>query len=165
VPELLRNKFHDQVKNVLEYWISYDIENLFRIKCGIPRFRVPYEYETNTTNDSGVMEQGGPFRDDLLQHAHTRLEELMRCITTHHYREKDMVSATIYAMALRRLSPEYVPGKFTPHDTSLHGELNRLFGMEPPTYRYQACDSLLGTVKDRLAQHGIADSPPPAVEP
>jgi hypothetical protein len=29
--------------------------------------------------------------------------------------------------------------------------------MEPSTYLYQACDSLLKLVKDELAQHGIAE--------
>jgi hypothetical protein len=38
-------------------------------------------------------------------------------------------------------------------------ELNKLLGMEPPTYVFQACDSLLNMVKDELARHGIAESP------
>ena len=32
----------------------------------------------------------------------------------------DVVSATIYAMALRQLSPSYVPAQFNLHNTFLH---------------------------------------------
>jgi hypothetical protein len=66
-----------------------------------------------------------------------------------------MVSAAIYAMALRQLSPEGYSGPRNPHDMSLHGRLNLLFALDPPSYQYEAGDSLLKTVKDKLAQHGI----------
>ena len=84
----------------------------------------------------------------------------MGLIATHYYRKKDMVSAAIYALALRQLSPMGYSRPFDPHDTHLHMELNKLFGMEPPSYVYQACDSLLKLVKDELARHGIAELPP-----
>jgi hypothetical protein len=80
------------------------------------------------------------------------------------------VNAAIYAMALRQLSPEgYAepggpddPG--SPHNLLLHGKLNELFGMQPPTYVYQACDSLLEMLKHELARHGIRHSPSPLTE-
>ena len=36
-------------------------------------------------------------------------------------------------------------------------ELNGRFGMSPPTYTYQAVDTLLQLLIDKLAQHGILD--------
>jgi hypothetical protein len=36
--------------------------------------------------------------------------------------------------------------------------------MEPPTYLYQACDSLLQMLKDKLARHGIAELATASVE-
>jgi hypothetical protein len=97
----------------------------------------------------------------LLKLAQNRLKELLGLLSTHHYGNGDFVNAAIYAMALRQLSPAgYVapggpddPG--SPHDISLHQKLNALFGMQPPKYAYQACDSLLEMIKHELAQHGI----------
>jgi hypothetical protein len=73
-----------------------------------------------------------------------------------------MLNAAIYAMTLRQLSPEGWSGPWPldPHDGVLHAELNNLFGMEPPTYLYKACDLLLKLVKDELARHGIAEQIP-----
>ena len=76
------------------------------------------------------------------------------------------MNAAIYALALRQLSPRgwLGPWPFDPHDPHLHQELNKLFGMEPPTYLYQACDSLLQMLKDKLARHGIAELATASVE-
>jgi len=160
IQEMLDDDFRAQVAKVLKFWIDYDVENLFRIQSGIHHFRVPAEYETNTTKVSGLMDQGGPFTEGSLQLAQSRLEELLGLIATHHYRKNELVSAAIYAMALRRLSPHYRPFEFNAHNGSLHSELNKRFGMSPPTYLYQASDSLLQMLKDELARHEIADMPP-----
>jgi hypothetical protein len=159
IQKLRDDGFLAEVAEVLKFWIEYDVENLFRIKSGIPYFRVPGDYETNTTNFKGWAGQGGLFRAESLALAQNRLKELLGHIATHYFRENDIVNAAIYAMALRQLSPMGYSGPFDPHDPHLHGALNKLLGMEPPTYIYQACDSLLKTVKDALAQHGIADPP------
>jgi len=76
----------------------------------------------------------------------------------HHYKNKELVSAAIYAAALRRLSPDHKMGEFTRHDMALHQEINSCFGMNPPTYLYQAVDTLLKMLVDKLAEHGIADT-------
>lgn len=155
IEQVLDSDFRAQVKKVLQFWINYDVENLVRIKCGIPHFQVPYDYETNATKVTGLTEQGGPFREETFQLAQDRLKELLRVITTHYYKKNELVSAAIYAMALRQLSPISKPGEFTPHDSFLHTQLNAVFGMAPPQYAYQACDSLLTMVKDKFARHGI----------
>ena len=85
--------------------------------------------------------------------AQSRLKELMGFLARHYHHKKDMVNAAIYAMALRQLSPMGYSGPFDPHDINLHMDLNKLFGMDPPSYVFQACDSLLKMVKDELAQH------------
>jgi hypothetical protein len=46
------------VADVLNFWIGFDMENLFRIKCGLPHFRVPYDYETNSTKLTGLVPPG-----------------------------------------------------------------------------------------------------------
>jgi len=164
IQEVLDRDFRAHVAEVLKFWIDYDLENLFRIKSGIHHFRVPDDYETNTTKVTGWITQGGPFREESLLLAQNRLKELLGLIATHHYRNNDMMSAAIYAMALRQLSPMDYSGPFHPHDNFLHSTLNQLFGMQPPSYVYQACDSLLKMVKDELARHGIVDPPPPSPE-
>ena len=35
VQQILDDEFRDKVVRVLKFWIGYDVENLFRIKCGI----------------------------------------------------------------------------------------------------------------------------------
>jgi len=146
--------------SALKFWIDYDVENLFRIKSGIHHFQVPYEYETNATDAAGGMsDQGGPFSEDSFLLAQNRLKELLGLIATHHYSKKELVSAAIYAMVLRQLSPVYKVGEFTPHNHSLHTELNNRFG-GGLKYAYQACDSLLKMVKDELARHGIGAEMP-----
>jgi hypothetical protein len=159
IQEVLNPDFRTQVGEVLKFWIDYDVENLFRIKSGIHHFRVPADYETNTKKFSAWVGQGGRFREESLRLAQSRLKELLGLIATHYYEKKDMVSAAIYAMALRQLSPQGYSGPFDPHDTHLHMELNKLFELETPSYVFQACDSLLKIVKDALAQHGIVDPP------
>jgi hypothetical protein len=157
IQEVLDRKFRARVAEVLKFWIDYDVDNLFRIKSGIHHFRVPADYETNTTTFTAWTGQGGRFREESLPLAQGHLKELLGLIASYYYRKQDIVSAAIYAMALRQLSPMGYSGPFDPHDTHLHMELNRLFGMEPPTYVFQACDSLLSMVKDELARHGITE--------
>jgi hypothetical protein len=159
IQQVLDRNFRNHVADVLKFWIEYDMDNLLRIKCGIHHFRVPHDYETNTKNFTAWAGQGGDFREESLPLAQEHLRELMGHIATHYYRKDDMVNAAIYAMALRQLSPKgwSGPWPFNPHDGLLHGKLNNLFGMQPPTYLYQACDSLLKMVKDKLARHGIAE--------
>jgi hypothetical protein len=98
----------------------------------------------------------GPFSEQSVQRAEAVLKELLGNIATHYYRNNELVSAAIYATALRRLSPDYNVGEVNPHNTFLHGELNRRFGMDK--YLYEAADALLQSLINRLAQHGISDS-------
>ena len=159
IQEALDDTFRAQLATVLKFWIDNDLENIFRIKCGNHHFQAPYEYETNAIDVSGgTSEFGGPFSEQSVQRAEAVLKELLRHITTHHYKKNELVSAAIYATALRRLSPIYKPGEFNPHDAFLHSELNNRFGMSPATYAYQAVDTLRQMLVDKLAQHGISDT-------
>jgi len=158
IQEALDDSFRAQLATVIKFWIDNDLENIFRIKCGNPHFQVPYEYETNTTGGiGGTSEYGGPFSEESAQRAEAVLKELLSHITTHHFKNKELVSAAIYATALRRLSPIYRPGDITRHDSFLHQELNNRFGMSPPTHVYQAVDTLRQMLVDKLAEHGISD--------
>jgi hypothetical protein len=159
IQRALDDSFRAQLATVLKFWINNDLENIFRIKCGNHHFQVPYEYETNTAGGiGGTTEYGGPFSEESAQRAEAVLKELLSRITTHHFKNKELVSAAIYATALRRLSPIYKPGDITRHDTFLHLELNNRFGMSPPTHVYQAVDTLGQMLVDKLAEHGISDS-------
>jgi len=105
IQELLDIDFYGKAKAVLEHWIDYDLENLARIRNGLPRLWAPHDYETNATTFTGWGLQGGPFREGLLKLAQNRLKELLGLLSTHHYGNGDIVNAAIYAMALRQLSP------------------------------------------------------------
>jgi hypothetical protein len=159
IQQLLQDDSRDHFAEVLKSWIEYDIANLARIRAGIPHFFVPSPYETNKLCDMGTTRQGGRFRSEFLPLAENRTKELLGVLATHYFRNNDLVSAAIYAMALRHLSPaDYSaptgpndPGM--PHDLELHNRLNRFLGIEPAKYVYEACDSLLKLVKDELARH------------
>ncbi|WP_447433132.1 hypothetical protein [Cupriavidus basilensis] len=164
IQELLDDAFRAHIANVLKFWIEYDMRNLIRIRCGIPRFQVPAEYETNSTSFEGWAIQGAGFRDESVRLAQNHLEELLGIFTKHYRRDRALTSAAICAMALRHLAPDRrSPTPEDPHidqnDVEFHNELNRLFGMEPPSHLYAACDLLLNLVKIELARHGICDSP------
>ena len=160
IQEVLDKDFRIQVAEVLKFWIAYDVENLARIKNGMPSFWAPNDYETNKTTFKGWTQQGGRFREASLSLAQNRLKELLGLLATHHYREGDMVKAAVYAMALRQLSPDGHDSPGGPsdpgnaHDYNLHRKLNSLFGMEPPSYMFEAVDALLemvqGIVRSRL---------------
>jgi hypothetical protein len=142
------------VAKVLKYWIDYDVENLFRIKSGIHHFRVPYQYETNSTDGSGgSIDMGGPFSEASLLLAQDRLKELFGLVTTHYHSKGELEHAMIYAMALRELCP--VLGPFNPHNMQLHGELNDRFGLK--SYAFAACDALLKEVKNKLPRQSLSE--------
>src|SRR5271166_806648 len=68
IQQALDDRFRARLAAVLKLWIDNDMDNIFRIKCGIYRFRAPYEYRTNSINiGSGTSEFGGPFLDQSLQ--------------------------------------------------------------------------------------------------
>jgi hypothetical protein len=157
IEDALDDIFRTQLATVLKFWIDNDQENIFRVKCGNPHFQAPYEYETNKAGGiGGTSEFGGPFSEQSAQRAEAVVKELLSHITTHHYKNKELVSAAIYATALRRLSP--IEGDVTRHDTSLHLELNNRFGISSPTHVYQAVDTLRQMLVDKLEQHGISDT-------
>ena len=155
IEEILDEDFRGQVKNVLKFWINFDVENLVRIKNGIQQFKVPYDYETNKAKLTGMATQGvWRFREDTFPLAKDRLTELLWLVATHYDYTDDMVSAVIYAMALRQLQPSYERGDL--HPSALHDKLNELFELEagkPGNYKYKACDLLLQMVKNELARH------------
>jgi hypothetical protein len=156
INDILDEDFRSQVKSVLKFWIDIDVENMARIKNGIQQFKVPYDYETNKAKLTGEVTQGvWRFREDTFPLAKARLIELLGLFTTHYHYTDDMLSAVIYAMALRQLQPrDWQPGHLHPYD--LHNKLNELFGFEPGkpgNYVYKACDLLLQMVEDELARH------------
>jgi hypothetical protein len=159
VQEMLNSDFHSQIAEVLRIWIENDVENLLRVRSGIHHFRVPHEYETNSNRFRGWSGHGGNFRESSLPLAHSRLKELLSSVATHHFRQGDLVSAAIYAAALRQLSPKGYERPFDPHDTFLHMELNKRILDGKSSYLFQACDGLLGLLKAELERHGIRDTP------
>jgi len=96
IDQLYNRRFHAKVVDVLNFWIGFDMENLFRIKCGLPHFRVPYAYKTNLAKPiMGLLHQGSQFTEDTLQRAQSCLTELMDCITRHHHSQSDLMNAAI----------------------------------------------------------------------
>ena len=163
IDQMLDPAFRKRAAAVLKLWIDSDVENLFRIRCGIHQFRVPHEYETNSTKTSGLSLHGGKFRNDSLKIAEKRLKELLAELARHHFKNGNKVDAAIYATVLRRLSPQvYVPGEFDPHDVFLHMWLNDQFTKgkpaSSPSYLYEAADSLLKSIQTTLAEHGVTEA-------
>jgi hypothetical protein len=159
IKNILDEAFRGQVQNVLKFWIDFDVETLVRIKNGIQQFVVPADYETNKMKLTGMVTQGvWRFREDTFPLVKDRLIELLCLVATNYNYTDDMLSAVIYAMALRHLQGcEWQPGHLYP--ISLHNKLNELFQMRPGGYAYEAYDLLLQMVKDELARHTARSSP------
>jgi hypothetical protein len=156
IQEVLNPDFRIEVAKVLKFWIGYDVENLYRIKSGIHHFRVPYQYETNSTDSSGgLIDMGGPFSEESLLLAQNRLKELLGLVITHYHSKGELERAMIYAMALRELSPVVEPYTVNPHNTQLHNELNGRFGLT--SYAYHACDALLEEVRNKLPRQALSE--------
>jgi hypothetical protein len=157
IQDALDDTFHTQLAEVLKFWIDYDMENLLRIRSGIHRFWGPADYETNTTKFRAWTGQGGRFRPDSLPLAQRRLKELLGLFAQHYYDKKDLFSAAIIAIVLRYLDPNPNFGTDEPSidTTFLQMELNKRFGMSSPQYIFQACDSMLNSLKEELARHDI----------
>jgi hypothetical protein len=157
IQDALNPDFRMQVAQVLKFWIHYDVEkNLFRIKSGIHHFRVPYQYETNSTDGSGgLIDTGGPFSEESFIIAQDRLKELLGLVTTHYHSKGELERAMIYAIALRELSPVYEPYKVNPHNLHLHTELNFRFGLT--SYAFHACDDLLKELKKKLRRQPVSE--------
>jgi hypothetical protein len=139
--------FRMQRPKALKFRIDYHyhVDNLFRFKSGILHFRVPYQYETNSTDGSGgLIDMGGLFSEESLVIAQDRLKELLGLVTTDYPSKGELEKAMIYAVALRELSQVYELYKFCPHDIQLHRELNLRFGLT--CFAFHACDELLNEV-------------------
>ena len=68
IQQALDDSFRAQIAATLKFWINNDMENIFRIKCGIHHFQVPYEYETNSVEGKGgTIELGGPFTEKVIR--------------------------------------------------------------------------------------------------
>jgi len=157
IQDVLNPDFRTQVAKVLKFWIDYDVENLFRIKSGIHHFRVPYQYEMNSTDGSGgLIDMGGPFSEESLIIAQDRLKELLGLVTTHYHSKGELERAMIYAIALRELSPVYEPYKVNPHNFDLHTALNLRFGLT--SYAFHACDDLLKELKKKLPRQPVSEN-------
>ncbi|HXF89691.1 MAG TPA: hypothetical protein VNK48_15170 [Xanthobacteraceae bacterium] len=157
VQQILGDDFRKLAADVLQFWIDNDVENLFRIKSGIPAFLIPNDYETNTKNITSWTIQSGRFRDVSLATAERRLKELLGFIATHRYENDDIGTAAIYAMALRQLAPGHET--FTEHNFFLLHRLNQLFptGSQDQDYVFRACDALLKMVREHI-EAAIANS-------
>lgn len=51
--EILDDAFHSTIKSILERWIQFDRENIFRIQAGLPLIVLNYRYWTNKTFETG----------------------------------------------------------------------------------------------------------------
>jgi hypothetical protein len=121
---VLDDAFRAHIADVLKFWIDYEMRNLIRVRRGIPRFQVPNEYETNSTNFKGWAIQGAGFRDESVRLAQSHLEELLGIFTKHYRRDSDLTSAAICAMALRHLAPERRSPRVLKIPTSIKTTLN-----------------------------------------
>src|SRR5262249_36898929 len=77
IPEILEPAKILEVKDVLKFWIKFDVDNLVRIKNGLQHFVVPARHETNKAEVVGGMTMQGSwrFREETFQLAKDRLRE------------------------------------------------------------------------------------------
>lgn len=52
--DILDDTFHSTIKSILERWIQFDRDNIFRIQAGLPLIVLDYKYRTNVNYEIGV---------------------------------------------------------------------------------------------------------------
>ncbi len=150
VQDLLRDEFHKNAKEVLEFWLSVDMENLYRIRAGVHSFTMPGNYRTNSKVFRGSVTQFIT-RAASLDRAIERLKEPLAWLSSQLYRRKDLRGAVRCALLLRHLFADEVRGGT--HDTFLHQEINRLMRSDP-TYQFSGSDALERIMDETLGNDG-----------
>lgn len=103
VEELLDDGFHRKIAEVLRFWISYDLENLSRIKTGIHSFRMPDYYKTNSVEHRAWAIQGITQAPDISR-AVDHLKETLGWLSSQLHRRGDLSGAVRCALLLRHFA-------------------------------------------------------------
>ncbi len=147
IQEILQDDFHKKVKEVLLYWINYDLENLHRIKTGIYLFKMPYKYQTNGLGSGGeVTQYKAKVSEQELQPALHNLKELLAELSEKFHRNGNFGAALRGQLLLR-----YLFGKDYHFDLQLHQEVNKLLGFEGQ-YLFAGIDNCNKMIEEKLSR-------------
>jgi hypothetical protein len=158
VQDFLRDDFHQNAREVLQFWIGMDMANLDRVKAGIHSFQMPYQYNANGPAYGGWVMQGIT-KAESLESAMSRVKELVAYLTSQFHRRGDLAGAARCPILLRHLFKEDTSG--ATHDPSLHGAINELVnGLK--SYLFRGVDALNAMIDQRLTS-GSHEGPPSSV--
>ncbi len=147
-----------QAKQVIEFWLDAERENLDLIRMGMPGYVMPDTYETNTTVVKGkVWQWGGPTVG--MHGVRETLGKTLPWLAHAYYREGDLRGMVRAALLQRYLHPDRRPG--VPDPTFVQDALNEALGLSaktlgPKFYVFAGVDSLSVMLDERL---GLANSP------
>ncbi len=146
ITDLLDKKVHANAKDALQYWVDIENENISRVRAGIYLFHRPYQYQTNSKDDSkGETVRGTTKACDLT----LTMKHIKMCVahlSDQLYRHDDMAGATFSAMLLRHLFKEDYSG--LTHSYDLLDALNAVVGKS--AYQFESLDALLKLVSDEI---------------
>jgi len=125
--DLLKDDFHREAREVLQFWISVDLANLERINAGIHSFTMPASYRVNSTE---LLRWAihGVTKAENIESAIEHLKESLSWISSQLHRRGDISGAARCAMLLRHLYPDDTSGGT--HDGGLHRDINRILKKE-----------------------------------
>ena len=138
----------ENIKDVLQFWINEEEQNLNRMRQGLREFWMPVKYETNRKGFGGTAIQGlHSLTQEQIEQAISQLKEPLRYVTEKLYRNDDIRGAIRGALLHRYLFKDQDPDFLAQMNSQLGERLGKR------SYVYQAIDELSG-ILDRESKMG-----------
>jgi len=126
IVELLDGAVFTQAREVIEFWLRAEAQNLALVTMGVPIFTMPNDYQTNTTAFRGTVFQWGAPPDGIARVRET-LGKTLPWLAEAYRREENLRGMARTALLLRYLYPDY-EGPGTPNAPFVQQALNKAVG-------------------------------------
>jgi Leucine Rich repeat len=140
IAETLADEFVGKAKEVLQFWIDTDMENLARLRSGVRSFKVPHPYTTGERTVRGWMAHGVNRADrETVNAGIARLREPLDWVTDQLFKQGDLPGAIRGMLLLRHL---YWGDRHSPASLANGSEIRDLLGKEGAGWVNQVVDEV-----------------------
>jgi hypothetical protein len=147
IVDLLDDAVFTQAREVIEFWLRAEAQNLALVTMGVPVFTMPADYQTNTTAFTGTVFQWGAPLDGVSRVRET-LGKTLPWLAEAYRREKNLRGMARAALLLRYLFHDY-EGPGTPNVPFVQQQLNEALGTNQ--YVFDGVDRLAEKLDQLLA--------------